>query len=108
MTEDWTKHTRKGGMMPEGRPLVSIRRAAIAFNAHFVATAAIEGISRVSVFLKPKSFQVGFKFHNDSKDDDSYALTRDGGGEGRGRGRSVQITALMRENSWLAAVFLGT
>jgi hypothetical protein len=106
MTEEWIKHNRKGGTMPEARSLVSIRRAAIAFNAHFVATVAIERNSHVSIFLKPDSFQVGFKFHNDSTDEDSYTLIHDGGGSRRGRGRSIQITALMRENSWLKAISL--
>jgi hypothetical protein len=97
----WIKHSRKGGKTPV-RPLVSIRREAIAFNAHFVATAGLEQKTRVSVFIDPEPFRLGFNFHDYSTDEDSYALSRDGGG--RGRGRSIQTTALMRENLWLAAI----
>jgi hypothetical protein len=106
MTEEWIMHNRKGGTMPEAKSLVSIRPAAIAFNAHFVKTAEIDRNSFVSIRIKPDSFQVGFKFHNDSKIENSYTLSHDGGGSRRGRGRSIQITSLLRENPWLKAVSL--
>lgn len=98
----WIKHTRKGGETPDARSLVSIRRESIAFNAHFVATARLEQKSRVTFFSDPDLFRIAFKFHDDSTDEDSYSLTRDGGGSGRGR--SVQTASLMHNNPWLAAV----
>jgi len=84
------------------RPLVTIRRREIAFNASFVSMAGIDRCTHVSIFTKPESFKVGFKFHDGSDIEKSYTLTRDGGG--RGRGRAVQVVAIMRRNKWLAAV----
>jgi len=98
----WKKHKRKDGQTPARTPFVSIRRQAIAFNAQFVVQADLADMTRVSIFFDPSRFRIGFKFHSDSTDADSYALGRDGGG--RGRGRSVQAAAVINKHSWIDAV----
>ena len=98
----WTKLKRKGGAKPDRTPLVSIRRQAIALNAQFVAQASLDDFTRVSVFVDADRFRIGLQFHNETRDEDSFALTTDGGG--RGKGRSFQVTGLMKEYPWIEAV----
>ena len=99
----WIKHNkRKGGQAADRIPLVSIRRQAIAFNAHFIAQANLEDMTRVSIFVDPGRFKIGFKFHSDITDKDSYALTRDGGR--RARSRVTETRALINGHPWIAAV----
>lgn len=101
----WIRYRRKGGQTADPAPLVSIRINAIAFNAHFVATARLATKSHVAIFVDPKRFGLGFRFHDQAPDDDTIALTNDGGGGVRGGGgRCAQIAGLMREHPWLAAV----
>ncbi len=99
----WAKHRRKGGMAAEPTPLITIRRQAIAFNAHFVSAAQLGDKLRATVFVDEGSRRLGFKFHDDATDEDSFALTADGGGK-KGRGRSIQVSSLMRECTWLRAL----
>ena len=99
----WIKHRRGGGKSVDNTPLVSIRRQAIAFNAQFVAQAKLTDMTRVSVFLDPEHFRIGFEFHKDSTDEDSYSLTADGGSQSGG-GRAIQPAALIMNNPWIAAV----
>ena len=102
---NWIKYKRKGGTTPDPSPLLTIRSNAIALNAHFVATARLEEKSHASIFMDPERFSLGFRFHDKALDDDAIALTNDGGGSVRGGGgRCIQVTGLMREQPWLAAV----
>jgi hypothetical protein len=98
----WIQHRRKGGQSPDNISLVSIRPQAIAFNARFVAEAKLIDATRVSVFLDPGRFRIGFKFQTKATNEDSYSLSRDGGGTGNSR--AIQTTSLMREHPWIAAV----
>jgi len=99
----WAKHRRKGGKRAEPTPLISIRRGAIAFNAHFVADAQLSDKLRVTVFVDEEARRLGFKFHDDAADEDSFALTADGGSK-KGRGRSIQVNSLMLKQDWLRAL----
>ncbi len=101
----WIKHRRRGGETIDPIPLVTIRRLAIAFNTHFTALAKLTDMTRVSVFLDRDHFRIGFEFHKNSSDEDSYSLLADGGGGARsGGGRVIQPYALMNANPWIAAV----
>ncbi len=97
----WVKVRREGGEAPEATPYVSIRRGGVAFNAVFVRLGAIDKMTRVSILVDKESFRIGFRFLEDSSDEDSYALTRDGGG--KGDGRWAQAGVLLKE-SWVAAI----
>ena len=101
----WVKLRREGGGTPEPTPLIAFRRGGVAFNAEFVRVAKIEDKTRVSVSVNPASLQIGFKFHDDSSDADSYALTTDGGSRDRGHGigRWAQAGTLVRL-PWVAAI----
>lgn len=99
----WAKHRRKGGKAAEPTPLITIRRQAIAFNAHFVSSAQVSEKLRATVFVDEDSRRLGFKFHDEASEEDSFALTADGGGK-RGGGRSIQVSSLMRECGWLRAL----
>jgi len=99
----WAKHRRKGGKAAEPTPLITVRRGAIAFNAHFVSAAQLGDKLRATVFVDEGSRCLGFKFHDDASDEDSFALTADGGGK-KGRGRAIQVSSLMRECAWLRAL----
>jgi hypothetical protein len=96
--------------VPTGRsevqkPLVTVRNRAFAFNTYFVKVAELEDLSRVSVRVKPKSMQIGFRFHDNPNDRDSYVLTKDGGPSQRiGKGRIVQTSVVFQAYPWLKAV----
>jgi hypothetical protein len=87
------------------KPLVTIRRNAIAFNSYFVKVADLDKASHVSIKVKPKSMQIGFRFHADRKKIDSFALGKDGGGSGRsGNNRIIQAQSFLNNYPWLKAV----
>ena len=97
----WVKVRREGGGTPEAIPLVTVRRGGLAFNAPFVRAGCLQDKTRVSVLVDHSSFRIGLKFQDDASDDDSYALTKDGGG--RGDGRWAQTSSALRI-PWIAAV----
>lgn len=97
----WVKLQREGSETPTPEPLVTIRRGGVAFNAPFVRLARVLDKTRASVHVDADSLRIGFKFHDDAADPDSYALTHDGGG--RGDARWIQATTLIHE-PWVAAV----
>ncbi len=97
----WVKIRREGGESPEATPLVTLRRGGVAFNAVFVRSANLDRMIRVAIHVDRESRRIGFKFLEDSSDEDSYALTRDGGGNGDGRW--AQAGALVRE-PWVSAI----
>ena len=97
----WEKVRREGGEPTDATPLVTFRRAGVAFNAAFAHAAGLESKTYVSVHVDSDSLQIGFKFLSDSSDADSYSLTADGGG--RGAGRWAQVGTLVKL-PWVAAV----
>jgi hypothetical protein len=93
----WTKHRRDDGQSSDGRSLVSIRRNAIAFNAHFIRSNSLSDVLRVTVFTDSEQRKIGFVFHSDVSDRDSFAMTPDGGGK-IGVGRVIQVQSVMAKN----------
>jgi len=106
---DWIKHRRVGairrGKSAEPIPLISIRRKAICFNKHFISLAELKEMTRVSVYLDPEGFRIGFAFHNNTEDDSAYILSPDGGGSSRKfYSLAIQATGLINQNSWIKAI----
>jgi hypothetical protein len=99
---DWTKFIRTDGQSSDARAYVTLRRAAIAFNAHFVRANKLTDMTRVTIYCDPSQYRVGFRFHSDSADQNSFALTGDGGHRG-GDSRAVQVNSLMKRHRWLSA-----
>ncbi len=97
----WTKVLREDGQSPDGKSLVSLRKSAIAFNAHFIRANSLADFLRATVFVDADRRKVGFKFHSNVSDRDSFALTTDGGS--KGEARIIQVQALMVKNRWLRA-----
>jgi len=97
----WVKFRRTDGQTPDSRALVTLRPRNIAFNAYFIRTNGIDKNTRASVHLDPARFRVGFQFHSNASDQDSFALTTDGGGTSVGR--AIQVQAVMRDHRWLRA-----
>jgi hypothetical protein len=97
----WQKVARKGGEAPEPTPLVTLRRAGVAFNAAFVRSASLANKTHVAVQVDSASFRVGFRFLDAPTDTDCWALTHDGGG--RGEGRWAQAGSLL-QLPWIASV----
>lgn len=97
---NWTKFIRTDGQTPDNRSLVTLRPVAIAFNAHFIRTNKLHDNTRVSVYCDADRYRLGLKFHSDLSDQDSFALTSDGGSKG-GDSRAIQVNALMKQHRWL-------
>jgi len=98
----WIKHRRDDGQSTDGKSLVSLRRNAIGFNAHFIRANNFSDTTRVSVFVDAAHRKLGFAFHSDSSDRDSFAMIADGGGK-VGASRMIQVQSLIANNSWLRA-----
>ena len=96
----WTKFHRTDGQSPDGTAYATIRKAALAFNAQFIRSNQLQQSTRVTVHCDPSNFRLGLKFHADASDQDSYALTSDGGGSS-GCARVVQIAAIINQHNWL-------
>jgi hypothetical protein len=92
---------REGGEAAEATALIALRRGGVAFNATFVRANGLGRKQRVSVFLDEGSLSIGFRFLDGPTDEDSYALTHDGGGGGDSRW--AQCGIIYRE-PWIAAV----
>jgi hypothetical protein len=100
----WIKHRRRGGELPGGTALVTIRKQTFAFNKQFTLQAELQNFKRVSFFVEPDKRKIGFEFHSDATDEDSYPIMKDGGGSRSVQGRVAQPPSLFKEHSWLAAV----
>ena len=93
-----------------GRPLITVRSQAFAFNVAFVKQADLEKPAnrRVSLYFDDEDRRIGFEFHGRDDDPDSYAVTGDGGQRGKDkRGRAVQPTAEITSREWVRAVASG-
>lgn len=102
----WTKYIRKGGAKAEDGSSITIRRNAIAFNAHFMTANKLLKANYVCVYIDAENFKLGFKFSENSDDQDSLALVKDGGGKNNVAGaqsnnRCVQVQGIFTENKWL-------
>lgn len=98
----WIKHRRDDGQSTDGRSLVSLRRNAIAFNAHFIRANSLSDFPRATVYADAEQRRIGFTFHSDTSDRDSFAMTPDGGNKA-GVSRVIQIQSVMAKNRWLRA-----
>jgi hypothetical protein len=102
--DGWIKFRRTDGQATDTRFLIILRPSTIAFNAQFVRANGLDEKTRVTVHCNSAQFRLGFQFHSDVSDQDSYALTRDGGQGGRNAyGRSIGAAALMSRYRWLSA-----
>jgi hypothetical protein len=101
---DWVKFIRTDGQTADARSIVTLRRLAIAFNSHFIRANRLQDCTRVAVYCNAERYRVGFKFHSDISDDNSFALTADGGSPGSrsGDNRAVQVNAVMTQHLWLS------
>ena len=93
-----------------GKPLITVRSQAFAFNVAFVKQADLEKNAnrRVSLYFDDEERRIGFDFHGRDDDPDSYAVSKDGGqGRKGGRGRAVQPTAEIRSRDWIRSVASG-
>jgi hypothetical protein len=98
------KFRRTDGQTPDARSLVTLRPKSIAFNAHFIRMNDLHEKTRVTVLCDADRFQVGFQFHSNASDQDSFALTTDGGRKGKtAYGRAIEVQALMKRYRWLKA-----
>lgn len=98
----WAKHRRDDGQSTDGKSLVSLRRNAIAFNAHFIRANNLSEFSRATVYIDADQRRIGFVFHSDTSDRDSFAMTPDGGSKA-GTARVIQVQSVMAKNRWLRA-----
>lgn len=98
----WIKHRRDDGQSTDGRSLVSLRRNAIAFNAHFIRANSLSDFPRATVYADAEQRRIGFTFHSDTSDLDSFAMTPDGGNKA-GVPRVIQVQSVMAKNRWLRA-----
>jgi hypothetical protein len=99
---NWIKFIRTDGQSPDARSLVTLRPGALAFNSHFIRTNKLQEQTRVSVYCDPSRYRIGLQFHVDGSDQNSFAVTADGGKTG-GVNRAVQISSVMKQHRWLAA-----
>lgn len=61
------------------QPLITIANGCFMFNSHFVKIAELKKYSKVSVFVDEENYKIGFDFHNDAQDRNSFALMIKGG-----------------------------
>lgn len=84
---------------------VTLRKAAIAFSAHFIRANNLAKMNRITIKADRENRRLGFAFHADGDDPNSLVLGRDGGQRGKDSdtGRAVQTAALMRQ-PWIKAI----
>jgi hypothetical protein len=93
-------HRREDGQTADGKSFISLRRNSIAFNAQFIRSNKLANCTRAKVYLDPEDRKVGFLFHSEISDRDSFAMTTDGGGK-KGLSRLIQVQSVMVKNRWL-------
>jgi len=99
----WAKFVRTDGQSPESRQLITLRGSSIAFNSHFIRANKLQEYSRVTLFCDSQNYRIGFHFHSDISDKDSFALCTDGGSKKTGDGRIAQVSALIAQHRWIKA-----
>ena len=98
---NWKKFIRTDGQSTDVQSVVTLPPTAFAFNAQFIRTNKLGEYTRITVFCDAARYRVGMLFHTDASDQDSFALTADGGRKGCDS-RAVQVNALMKQHHWLS------
>ena len=78
-----------------------MRPLGIAFSSTFVLNNGLQKTPRVSVMLDERAHRIGFRFHTDENDADSFSLVADGANKA---GRWFQSKHLYVHFPWLGAV----
>jgi hypothetical protein len=101
MVMSWKKHVRTDARRAAGREFVSFRPMGIAFSAEFIEKHELGGKDRVSLLVDEQQRRLGFQFHKDAKDADSYALSSDGG---LSKGRWFQSRSVYTDYPWVKKI----
>lgn len=93
------------------KSFVTVRAEAFGFSAAFADKAQLDKNHRVNFEPPPdiRDRRVSFRFHDRQDDEDSYAVTLDGGQIGKKQpsgGRAVGATALIAKYKWIKEVGL--
>ncbi len=96
---NWTKFIRTDGQTPDARSLVTLRPTEFAFNSHFIRINKLQEYPRITIYCDASQYRVGLKFHSDTTDQNSFALTSGGKGSDS---RRVGVRALMKQHLWLS------
>lgn len=56
------------------QPLVTVANGSFLFNSHFVRTAELKKYSRVTVYIDEEKYKIGFDFHNNEEERNSFTL----------------------------------
>lgn len=97
----WNEYKRTDSLKGARDEFISVRPLGIAFSSGFVVNHGLDEMSRVSVLIDDGARRVGFRFHTNERDIDSFSLTVDGTNSA---GRWFQSKHLYTEFPWLAAV----
>ncbi len=95
------KFKRKDAMIGHKESYISIRPGTVAFNSEFVKMAELEKYKRVTVFIDSKNYIIGFQFHNNEKDPDSFTLYSDSKTKST---RNISNQQIIKSNKWIKAI----
>lgn len=97
-SSSWQK-IRRAHRVARFSPNVTLRRNGdLAVSADFVRMAGIAECTHASMFLAPDGLRAAIQFHSDEKDDDAFALSRDGGRQKSGLNRIIRAQALLTQS----------
>jgi len=97
MTE-WEKFKRTDKVRDFGKPFISISASRISFTSEFVKMAKIEACTRINVLVSQEEKKLGFIFHSNAKEVDSFSLFKDN------QSRAATIRGILKQNPWLQKI----
>jgi hypothetical protein len=97
----WNQYRRSDANKGKGVEVITLRPAGIAFNARFIQTRNLSAMTRASIMIDHEAHRLGFRFHAEANDVDSFTLSRDGS---TSSGRYIQSKHLYDDVPWLGAV----
>jgi hypothetical protein len=91
-------HRRSDARKHSAESFITLRSTGISFNAHFVREAGVESVKRVTFLIDNELRQLGFRFHSNKSQADSFCLTTEGAG------KWMQSIGIYKKYPWLDEV----
>ncbi len=92
------KIKREDQMVARKQQYITLRENTVAFNSVFFREAKLDKFTHINVLVDPENYQMGFKFHNDSTDDDSLTLYTDSTSKNN---RNISARQIYKKYQWI-------
>lgn len=95
METNWIPYSRR---TRRGHESISLRKVGVAFSQAFTDRPEIKRATRVTVFIDTDLHRLGFRFHRNTDDVNSYVLTE------QHSEKLIQTRSIYRKHEWLSRV----